>query len=105
MANPTLSFVEPASHTEFLGDSAPSRLGATAASVITTGFEIDRADRERATKEILEQAEAAGYRVELISSEKGLPNGNWHGTPDPASDLVGELTLLVSPTGLQVELR
>lgn len=102
MANPTLSFAEPTSQNSVEGDTGPIVLGSGKATVHTTRFdEISVDDFERAADELLAQADAAGYQMELQTSPEGLPRGSYAGT-----NAIGiHLTIRFSYDAIQVELR
>lgn len=74
MANPTLSFTEPSDQRSFGGTGA-GLVGAADAAIHTTVFEIDASQTRQGLNEILEQAEAAGFQLELVSSDERLPSG------------------------------
>lgn len=100
MANPTLSFTEPAGQTSVEGADA-GLFGAPAQTIHTTRFEVPEDKIEQAKSELFAQATAAGFQLEFIGHEDGLPYGTWQGR-DPTS---AQLTLIVTPFGAQVELR
>ncbi len=52
-------------------------------------------------EELLAQAEAAGYQLELITSSERLPSGTYSGYNASGTNL----SLLITTLGVQVELR
>ena len=100
LANPTLSFTEPAGQNSVEGEPA-GLIGGPAQTIHTTRFNIDPADAERAFQELTLQAADAGFQLERISSEGRLPDGRWLGR-DPGGI---EMTLQIVGEGVSVELR
>ena len=100
LANPTLSFTEPAGQTSVEGEPA-GLIGGPAQTIHFTLFNIDPADAERAFQELTLQAADAGFQLERISSEGRLPDGRWLGR-DPGGI---EMTLLIVGDGVSVRLR
>ena len=74
MANPTLSFTEPSRHREFGGNSS-TIIGSAAAAEISTAFDLTLEEFEIAERELLDQAEDAGYNLEELG-----PNNREGGT-------------------------
>lgn len=100
MANPVLSFVEPVSQTGKQGSSG-GLVGLDSETVHTTRFEFDSKNDPLAFEELTGQAVSAGFELELITHDGGLPHGTWQGTNGDGY----LLSILVSPGRAQVELR
>lgn len=100
MANPVLSFAEPAAQTSKEGASG-GLIGLDSETVHTTRFEFDTENDQLAFEELTAEAVRAGFELEPIAHEGGLPHGTWQGTN--ADGYL--LTILASPGRAQVELR
>jgi len=100
MAQPTLSFTEVSSQNGS-GGSGAGLVGSASAAIHTTVFEIAPDQAQAALDEILEQAEAAGFELDLRSSAERLPSGTHVGS---APDGV-EMELIINSGKVLVALR
>ena len=104
MANPTLSFTESSNRLEFGGNSS-TVIGSADAAEVTTSFDLTLEEFEVAERELLGQAEAAGYVLEEIGfSERHRGSILYQGfrtTPGGSRTL---LRLLFVPGAVQVRL-
>lgn len=67
MANPTLSFAEPSKSLEFGGNSS-TLIGSADPAQVSTAFDLTLEDFDVAERELLDQAEDAGYVLEELGS-------------------------------------
>ena len=82
MATPTLSFASPT----FISGTAGSGTGIQSQSIIITRFTIDESRMEAAENELLAQAVAAGFEVELLDSF-GSENVTYASVGNPSPSL------------------
>lgn len=104
MANATLSFAEPSTRLEFGGNSS-TLIGSADAAEVSTAFDLTLEEFEIAERELLDQAEDAGYVLEEIGiSERDQGSVLYQGfrtSPDGSRIL---MRLLFVPGSVQIRL-